>query len=176
SEDARRVLALSLQVLALSLEGLNGNVSPFLEPVVGDAMRDLVAKYLRVDLGGSYLWSLWTDKERPRALQDPFSFRTAGHVHAAAVDANSRIADYLRDQINSSDDNPAVIVGIQPDAGAPDQVKAYYVGPVEVTNPCVSPAPKPVQVSGAVIPTGNFDPLRWVAPLEETRVALSHVS
>jgi histidine ammonia-lyase len=177
SEEARRLLELSIHVFALSLEGLNGNISPFLPPVASaseiDSTRAWVAKYVRDRLEGSFLWSL---DEKNRALQDPFSFRTAGHVLAAAFDANSLLAGELGEWIYSSDDNPAVIVGIQPDAGAPEQVKAYYVGPVAVTNPCVSPAPKPVQVSGAVIPTGNFDPQRWVMPLQATNITLSQVS
>src|SRR5262249_51585082 len=71
SERLDGLLLSSMAVFALSLEGLNGNVSPFLAPVVGDATRAWVAENVRNWLKGSYLWSLWTDKERPRALQDP---------------------------------------------------------------------------------------------------------
>jgi len=184
SDEARRLLQVSTEVFALSLEALNGNVSPFLPPVSHDATdtnRAWVADDVLLKLEGSFLWSL--DKnpalDKRRALQDPFSYRTAAHVLAAAVDANVPLARLLHGQINSSDDNPAVIVGLQPDAGAPEQVKAYYVDPKALkpehqTNPC-EPHQK-LQVPGAVIPTGNFDPLRWVVPLQATSIALSHVS
>ena len=65
-------------------------------------------------------------------------------------------------QINSSDDNPAVIPDIRPEPGAPAQVRAYYVDRGELY--------------GAVIPTANFEPLPWVVPLEASCIALSHVS
>lgn len=169
--DVERLLELETKVFALDLEALNGNVSPFL-PAVHSAQRTqgLVAANVLHLLRGSYLWS--RDANRP--LQDPLSFRTASHVLAAAFDENRALGRRLFAQINSSDDNPAVISGIQPDADAPKQVKAYYVGPVAVKNPC-GPQSAP-QVSGAVIPTGNFEPLRWVVSLQATAIALSHVS
>jgi histidine ammonia-lyase len=181
SDDADRLLKLWLRVFALSLEALNGNVSPFLPPVASaseiDSTRAWVADNVSKWLKGSFLWALDdAPLDKRRALQDPFSFRTAGHVFAAAFDANWRLSAYLGEWIYSSDDNPAVIVGIQPDDGATEQVKAYYVGPVDVTNPCDPKDQKPVKVSGAVIPTGNFAPHRWVLPLQATSVALSHVS
>ena len=159
------------QVFAISLEALNGNVSPFLPPVhSADPTQERIAANVVRLLKGSYVWS----RDENRALQDPLSFRTATHVLAVAMDENAELERRLLAQINSSDDNPAVIFGIQPDPDAPEQVKAYYVGPVAMKNPCgAESAP---QVSGAVIPTGNFEPLRWVVSLQATSIALSHVS
>ena len=170
-DDVARLLRLETQVFALDLEALNGNVSPFL-PAVHSAQptQQLVAANVLRLLRGSYLWS--HDENRP--LQDPLSFRTASHVLAVALDENHELERRLLAQINSSDDNPAVIFGIHPGADASEQVKAYYVGPVAVQNPC-GPESAP-QVSGAVIPTGNFEPLRWVVSLQATGIALSHVS
>jgi histidine ammonia-lyase len=180
--DAAELLAVSVDVFALSLEALNGNISPFLDVVhTAYGYQGRIASGIRKRLEGSFLWACkdkgkgepgWCDNSR--ALQDPLSFRTASHVLAVALDANAALAHDLLVQINSSDDNPAAIFGIQPDASAPEQVKAYYVGPVDVTNPC-GPE-KATQVSGAVIPTANFEPLPWVVSLERSSIALSHVS
>lgn len=181
--DTAYLEALSEGVFALSLQALNGNISPFLEVVqTAYGYQGQIASSIRKKLEGSFLWACkdkgkgnppaWCDNSR--ALQDPLSFRTASHVLAVALDANAALAHDLLVQINSSDDNPAVIFGIQPAAGAPDQVKAYYVGPVDVKNPCGSETA--TQVSGAVIPTANFEPLPWVVSLERSSIALSHVS
>jgi histidine ammonia-lyase len=178
--DAWTLMSFSPRVFALSLEALNGNVSPFLESV--HAVRPYptqgeVAGAIRNELEGSFLWAC-TDKRAPgscddkRALQDPLSYRTASHVLAVAWDALRTLYELLRVQINYSDDNPAVIYGIRPDAGAPAQVKAYYVE--------CDPKPDPKYCDdkpyGAVIPTANFEPLAWVVPLEASNIALSHVS
>ena len=170
-DDVERLLELETKVFALDLEALNGNVSPFLPAVhTAQPTQGLVAADVLHLLSGSYIWS--PDANRP--LQDPLSFRTASHVLAVAFDEDRALERRLLTQINSSDDNPAVIFGIHPDADAPGQAKAYYFGPVAVQNPC-GPGSAP-QVSGAVIPTGNFEPLRWVISLQATGIALSHVS
>jgi histidine ammonia-lyase len=159
--DAESLLEMAHLVFALSLEGLNGNVAPFLVPVQhmrpNPGQQSAAAK-IRVDLEGSYLWR----RSEMRALQDPLSFRTASQVLGTAAAALETLKPLLELQLNSSDDNPAVIVGIEPGRDTPEEVAAYYVaGP---------------NVSGAVIPTANFDPLPWVVPMESLAVALSHVS
>jgi histidine ammonia-lyase len=159
--NAEALLSLSPKVFALSLEALNGNVSPFLESVHSIrpyATQGKVAAAIRHELEDSFLWS----RDDKRALQDPLSYRTASHVLAVAVDALTTLREGLLVQINSSDDNPAVIPGIRAEAGAPAQVRAYYVERGELY--------------GAVIPTANFEPLPWVVPLEASCIALSHVS
>jgi histidine ammonia-lyase len=65
-------------------------------------------------------------------------------------------------QLNSSDDNPAVIAGITVPPGTPEQAAVYYV--------------KGGDVPGAVIPTANFEPFPWVLLLESLGIALSHIS
>jgi histidine ammonia-lyase len=169
--DAVALLTVSPRVFALSLEALNGNISPLLEAVQDVRpypTERLVAKAIRDELEGSFLWAC-KDKGNPgswcddkRALQDPLSYRTWVHVHAAAVDALWTVRRGLDVQITSSDDNPAVIYGIRPDADAPAQVQAYYV--------------EHGGLYGAVIPTANFEPLPWVVPLEAFSIALSHMS
>jgi histidine ammonia-lyase len=159
--DTEHVLAVARKVGALSLEGLNGNVAPFLPPV--HAIRPYtaqgrVAAGLLAELDGSYLWQT----SAQRALQDPLSFRTMSHVLGVAEDRVGELKELLAIQLNSSDDNPASIPGIAPPPGAPEQIRSYYV--------------TSGRVHGAVIPTANFEPLPWVVSLEALGIAMSHVS
>jgi histidine ammonia-lyase len=64
------------------------------------------------------------------------------------------------------------MIGIRPPAGAPAQVRIYYVE----CDPELDPKHCDDKPYGAVIPTANFEPLPWVMPLQETSIALSHVS
>src|SRR5262249_51859853 len=92
--DAEDLLGWSYCVVALRVEALNGNVSPFLASV--HAVRPyrtqgMIAENIRKELVGSFLWELWPCKDKScddkRALQDPLSFRTASQVLAVARDA-----------------------------------------------------------------------------------------
>ena len=161
AHDADRLVAAAQKTFALSLEGLNGNVAPFL-PAVHEirpyTSQGRAAAAILGHLDGSYLW----DQSPQRALQDPLSFRTASHVFGVAQENVDALRELLTIQLNSSDDNPASIPGIRPPVGASDQVRSYFV----TTG----------RVQGAVIPTANFEPLPWVVPLESLGIALSHVS
>lgn len=148
-------------LVSLSLEGLNGNIAPFLEPV--HAIRPypgqgFSAQQILNNLHGSYLFEL----SKNRALQDPLSFRTASQVNGAVRDILQVLKQNLTIQLNSSDDNPAVILGISPSKNATPQEKAYYVNNKEL--------------AGAIIPTANFEPISWVLNFEELNIALSHLS
>jgi histidine ammonia-lyase len=180
--DVQRLLTTAPGVFALSLEGLHGNIAPFLKPaqdVRGYASSQKWAAKILDQLEGSFLWECTSktgapvacdDEERP--LQDPLSYRDGSYVLAAADDALTTLLQTLATQINSSDDNPAVILGIRPDADAAVKVRAYYVE-CDSGSDLQGCADKPY---GAVIPTANFDPLPWVVPLQTTSLALGHVS
>ena len=112
--------------LALGLEGLNGNVSPLLEPVQGVRAfpaQAAAASRIRTALDGSYLW----EPDPARALQDPLSFRTASQVYGNTRASLDAVMRDLAIQLNSSDDNPAVLVDVVPPAGASPVVRSYYV-------------------------------------------------
>lgn len=146
---------------ALSLEGINGNIAPFLEPV--HAIRPyygqgVSARHVMNALQGSYL----LDTSPKRALQDPLSFRTASQISGATRDALQDLKRDLTIQLNSSDDNPAVVVDIRPSKEASPQEKAYYVSNGSLY--------------GAVIPTASFEPIPWVLDIEKLNIALGHLS
>jgi len=161
AHDAAHLLDRARKVFSLSLEGLNGNVAPFLAAVQNARAlpgQARAAAAIRRDLSGSYLWSL----SSTRALQDPLSYRTFSHVLGSAGAVLDRVTGQLRVQVNSSDDNPIVLLDVTPPAGATAQERSYYVDGHGIR--------------GAVIPTSNFEPLSWVVQLESLLDALAHLS
>jgi histidine ammonia-lyase len=162
--DVRQTLHASDLVFSLSLEGLNGNLAPFLEttqslrPFRGQSTS---AKRIRSFLEGSFLAT--KDPERP--LQDPLSFRTVSQVHGAADEALDRLWELLEVQINASDDNPAIVPDVPSDRDALGQSLGYGV-----RQGGASSAP------GMVLPTANFEPIVWVLGFEALGLSLSHVA
>lgn len=102
--DTARALDASLAASALSLEGFRGSLAPFdpraaaLRPAPGQA--DAAAALLAL-LDGSDLTA--------RRLQDPLSFRVVASVHGAASDTLSSARILVELELNSSDDNPAIV-------------------------------------------------------------------
>jgi histidine ammonia-lyase len=147
-------------VYLVALEGLNGNVSPFLEaslalhpfPYVvrtGAALRSLLA--------GSSLFQ----RDDSRALQDPLSFRDAPYLLAELDRSFDQAHDQIMIQLNSSDDNPGVSVGVKPKSDL-YQIKRSYLNRDGVT--------------GAVLPNANFEPLPVILAFEDTGIAIAHNS
>nr|WP_315297410.1 aromatic amino acid ammonia-lyase [Raoultella terrigena] len=154
------LLPLNSLVYATSLEALNGNVSPFLENTL--ALRpypEVVAmgSHLRTLLAGSSLWE--HDDSRP--LQDPLSFRSGVYLLAELQRSYQQAWDQLLVQLNSSDDNPGVAIGVS----APSDRPQDRLGYVDQNG-----------VKGAVLPTANFEPLPWVLSFEQLSLALAHSS
>jgi len=108
-QEVKELLEAADAIYGLSLEGLNGNLSPLdpktheVRPFPGQAYS---AKKVLEYLQGSYLHS--PNWKRP--VQDPLSFRGTVHIHGSVRDALAYVEEYLRIHMNSSDDNPCVIV------------------------------------------------------------------
>jgi histidine ammonia-lyase len=159
--DADHLLDRARRVFSLSLEGLNGNIAPFLaavQDVRAFPGQARAAAAIRRDLSGSYLWQ----QSPERALQDPLSYRTFSHVLGTASAVLARVEGQLKLQMNSSDDNPTVLLDASPPADATEQQRSYYVDGNGLR--------------GAVIPTSSFEPLSWVVQLESLLDALAHLS
>lgn len=107
--ECRELLELADIVFALSLEAIRGNVSPLDEaahrvrPFPGQ-LHSL--SHIRSLLAGSDLWT----SNNPESLQDPLSFRDACQIHGAAYDALGYTRAQLEIQLNSSDDNPCLLL------------------------------------------------------------------
>lgn len=141
------------QVYALSLQALNGNVSPLLEDTL--ALRPFpqtvrAGADLRRLLDGSSLW----EHDAARPLQDPLSYRTSVYLLGELDRATATSRALIDVQLNSSDDNPGVALGVQPKSNRAQESQAYLPG-------------------GAVLPSANFEPLPWVLAFEGMGLALA---
>lgn len=108
-EAAKKLLRAANEVYALSVEGLDGNITPLrAEPNEARKMPSQisVAAELRELLKGSYLW----EKGISKTLQDPLCFRCAPAIHGALLDAIDYAEDLLEIQLNASDDNPCIVL------------------------------------------------------------------
>ena len=157
----RQALKVSPIVYGLTLEGLNGNVAPFLAQTVNNhpltGLKEAAAE-MRATLRGSYLWNF----DKTRALQDPLSFRTTVYTISEAKRALKELDELVNIQINSSDDNPGVILNASKEDFDKTQVKQYFVDKDGV--------------KGAIIPSANFEPLPIAIAAQRATIALSHVS
>ena len=157
----RQALKVSPVVYGLTLEGMNGNVAPFLAQTVNNhpltGLKEAAAE-MRATLKGSYLWNF----DKTRALQDPLSFRTTVYTISEAKRALKELDELVNIQINSSDDNPGVILNASKEDFDKTQVKQYFVDKDGV--------------KGAIIPAANFEPLPIAIAAQRATIALSHVS
>ena len=157
----RQALKVSPIVYGLTLEGLNGNVAPFLAQTVNNhpltGLKEAAAE-MRATLKGSYLWNF----DKTRALQDPLSFRTTVYTISEAKRALKELDELVNILINSSDDNPGVILNASKEDFDKTQVKQYFVDKDGV--------------KGAIIPSANFEPLPIAIAAQRATIALSHVS
>ncbi|TLY61207.1 MAG: aromatic amino acid lyase [Gammaproteobacteria bacterium] len=157
---ARAWLEQEITVFALSLEGLNGNVAPFLEVTVAahpDPGFAAIAGRLRAELAGS---DLWNASER-RPLQDPLSFRTMPIVLGNAWEALAAAESALLFAANHSGDNPLVLTDSAALATQGTQAGRYVV---------------PGLPNAAIVPTANFEALPFASAIERLSLALAHVS
>lgn len=123
-KDIEKLLDIADIIYSLSLEGLNGNTSPLdpktheVRPFPGQGFSAArISKYLK----GSYIY----EPSWKKPVQDPLSFRSAAHIHGAVRDALEYVEKYLTIQINSSDDNPCLIL---------DEKRIISCSNFEVTN------------------------------------------
>lgn len=96
-------------IYSLSLEGLNGNTTP-LTPEAHD-VRPFSGQRMSLEnitkcLNGSYIYN--PDPNKP--VQDPLSFRGTPQINGAVRDALKYAKDLLTIQLNSSDDNPCLLI------------------------------------------------------------------
>jgi histidine ammonia-lyase len=107
--DARALLGVADIAAALSLEALGGHTT-MLDQQVGTARRFsgqlTSAQHTRALLEGSYLWTTKPTLD----VQDPISFRSAIQVHGAMFDVLALTRGTLETELNSTGDNPMVIV------------------------------------------------------------------
>lgn len=161
ARNAAHVVKVTPSVYALSLEGLNGNVAPILPQTIGARPFPQLAETaadMRAALKGSYLW----DKSATRPLQDPLSFRVTVYGLSEARRALADLEAMIDVQINSTDDNPATLLDADKTYQESSQVADYFV--------------KGKGVEGAIIPSGNFNPLPVALAIQRMSLAMAHLS
>jgi histidine ammonia-lyase len=111
--DAARALDWADLIYAMDLNGLNSSITPLSKPV----QNARPYKFLNTDaarildmLKGSYLF----DEDPKRIIQDPESMRASSIRQGSAWKAWAALRDTVAVQINSSDNNPAIQVGLSP--------------------------------------------------------------
>jgi histidine ammonia-lyase len=161
--ELRHLLQISKLVFCLNLEALNGNVTPFLKHT--NSVRPFpnfnkVSKDYRKILKGSYLWS----SDDKRHLQDPISYRTAAYTLGAVEGTMNELIKQMAIQLNSSDDNPMVLLGVKSPSKREEESKHYV------------PKSKKSDIFGAVIPSSNFSPWPWILSFEKLGIAIGHLS
>jgi histidine ammonia-lyase len=157
--DLEHFITVNKLVYALSLQAINGNVSPLLGDTL--ALRPFPQTVrsgaeLRELLSGSSLWN----QDETRRLQDPLSFRDSVYVLGEVNRAYDEARRLLDIQLNSSDDNPGVAVNVTPKSQRWQEKKSYVVA----------------DTAGAVLPSANFEPLPWTIAFEQLGIALAHNS
>jgi len=166
--DAREALEWADLIYAVDLNGMNSSVTP-LSLVV---QRDRPEKWLNwhaartLDMiKGSYIF----DKDAKRIIQDPESLRASSIRQASTWEEWAALRDAVAFQINSSDHNPAVNVGLGPEDSwelATPQLMRFFVkgGPHShgqhgyiVSNANWDPYPMANRVESFLIALGNMD-------------------
>ena len=127
--DAGQALDWADLIYAMDLNGMNSSVTPLSKPVQ-DARP---FKFLNTDaarvldmIKGSYLF----DDDPKRIIQDPESMRASSIRQGSAWKAWAALRDTVAIQINSSDNNPAIRVGLAPQDSpelATPHFMRYYV-------------------------------------------------
>lgn len=104
-EDIDRLLAGYDLAAALALEGFRGNPSIVSDASINSlarAGRDGAARRIQAFLKGSTLWN----RDQPRFIQDPLSFRCMPAIHGTSLHAFRRIRQDWSRELNVTNDNP----------------------------------------------------------------------
>ena len=165
--DGARALDWADLILAMDLNGLNSSITP-LSAVV---QRDRPEHFLNADaarvlamMRGSYLF----DADPRRIIQDPESMRASSIRQGAAWEEWSALRDAVVLQVNSSDHNPAVHVGLGPqdswELASPQMMQFYVKG-----------GPLSHGQHGYIVSNANWDPYPMANKLENFSIALANM-
>jgi histidine ammonia-lyase len=165
--DSREALSWADLTYAIDLNGMNSSVSPLSLPV--QANRPF--KWLNWDasrvldmLKGSYLFEL----DEKRTIQDAESLRASSIRQGSAWQAWAQLRDVTQVQMNSSDHNPAVLVGASPadswELATPQLAQFYVKG-----------GPRNHYQHGYVLSNANWDPYPMANEIEGFSIALANM-
>jgi histidine ammonia-lyase len=165
--DAKQALAWADLTYAIDLNGMNSSVTPLNYLV----QTDRPFKWLNWDadrvkemIRGSYLFG----DDKGRIIQDPESLRASSIRQASAWQMWAMLRNDVVTQLNSSDHNPAIRVGVSPgdswDLNTPEMLK-YYVKGGKNSN----------GKHGFIFSNANWDPYPIANDLEAFTIALANM-
>jgi histidine ammonia-lyase len=165
--DARQALAWADLTYAIDLNGMNSSVTPLNTLVQSDRPFKWLnwdANRVKEMIKGSYLWS----DDPGRIIQDPESLRASSIRQASAWAMWAMLRDDVVTQLNSSDHNPAIRVGISPkdswDLNTPEMLKYYVKGGKNSHGK-----------HGFIFSNANWDPYPLSNDLEAFTIALANM-
>ena len=165
--DAQRMLEWADLIYAMDLNGMNSSVTPLSIAVQADRPDKWLnwhAGKIRELIRGSYLF----DADDKRIIQDPESLRASSVRQASAWKAWSTLKDTVTFQINTSDHNPVVKVGLKPSDGwdlATPQMMKYHV----------KGGPQSHGKGGYIFSNANWDPYPMSNEIEAFTIALANM-
>ncbi len=165
--DARAALEWADVIYAIDLNGMNSSVTPLSLAVQRDRPEPWLnwhaARMLDM-LKGSYLFG----NDPHRIIQDPESLRASSIRQAAAWESWGSLKDAVVLQANSSDHNPAVVVGLSPqdswELATPQLLRFYVKG-----------GPHSNGQHGYIVSNANWDPYPMANRIEDFVIALGNM-
>jgi histidine ammonia-lyase len=165
--DARAALEWADLIYAIDLNGMNSSITPLSAAVQRDrpeAWLNWHAARILDMLKGSYLF----ESDLHRIIQDPESLRASSIRQGAAWESWSALRDAVTLQSNSSDHNPAVMVGMSPEdsweLATPHLMRFYVKG-----------GPHSNGQHGYIVSNANWDPYPMANKIEDFVIALANM-
>ncbi|HEY3852355.1 MAG TPA: aromatic amino acid ammonia-lyase [Steroidobacteraceae bacterium] len=165
--DAKQALAWADLTYAIDLNAMNSSVTPLNYLVQSDRPFKWLnwdANRVKEMIKGSYLFG----DDAGRIIQDPESLRASSIRQASAWQMWAMLRDDVVTQLNSSDHNPAIRVGISPrdswDLDTPEMLKYYVKGGKNSHGQ-----------HGFIFSNANWDPYPLSNDLEAFTIALANM-
>jgi histidine ammonia-lyase len=165
--DAKQALEWADLIYAMDLNGMNSSVTPLGRPVQEArpfASLNWDAARVLDMIKGSYLF----EDDAKRIIQDPESLRASSIRQASAWKAWAALKDTVLIQMNSSDNNPAVRVGLSPqdswELNTPQFLRFYVKGGKYSSGK-----------HGYVVSNANWDPYPMANDVEAFTTALANM-
>jgi histidine ammonia-lyase len=165
--DAQQTLEWADLIYAMDLDGMNSSITPLSLVVQEDRPEKWLnwdAKRVLEMIKTSYLFNA----DPKRIIQDPESLRASSIRQAAAWVEWAALRDAVVFQMNSSDHNPAVHVGLGPQDSwelATPQMMRYYI----------KGGPESHGQHGYIVSNANWDPYPLANKIENFTLALANM-
>ena len=165
--DAEAALGWADLAYAIDLEGMNSSITPLSAVVQMNRPFPWLNWHAKRVLAMTRGSDLYEDDPK-RIIQDPESLRASSIRQASAWQSFARLRDTVLMQINSSDHNPAIRVGLSPEDSwelSTPQLKKFFV----------HGGPRNHHQHGYIVSNANWDPYPMANDLEAFTIALANM-